>query len=487
MPSFETGSSTAHEDLRFDRGIEEKETMTTTDGNSTATELVEPAAMAVTERVASNTTSNAAVDIEKSDVDNEAPPESPPFAPGYHPSDFPDGGTEAWLCVVGGALCLFCSFGFVNCAGIFVQYYLDGPLSSYSSSTVTWITSLLTFIITGSNAFTGLLFDRYGPRWMLPIGTVILSFGLMAISLSTKYYQFILSHGIVCGIGGAAVYNCAANSTLTWFFRHRAAALGIVVAGSSVGGIVLPIFLSKLIPRIGFPWAVRSLGFIFLGLCGGSCFIVKSRLPPQPKPFDVMGYVRPFYEARFSAVVAALFFVFWGMYLPFNYVDIQAQQQGVDPNLIPYLLAIINAVSVFGRILPGIIADKVGRFNTIIAIGFLSGIVTLGLWIPSVHSTGLLVAYLAIYGFTSGGFISLSSAVIAQISDLREIGTRSGVALLVGALGALTGPPLGGAIVTAQHGSYFGLQLFTGLAILVGALFLLLSRALQVGLKVIRI
>lgn len=102
--------------------------------------------------------------------------------------------------------------------------------------------------------------------------------------------------------------------------------------------------MSHLIPRIGFPWTVRILGFIVLLFCGVACFIVKSRLPPRPMPFHFVELVRPFKELRYSLVVVASFFFFWGLYLPFNYLNIQAQQQGVDPTLIPYLLPIVNAV-----------------------------------------------------------------------------------------------------------------------------------------------
>ncbi|GAP85106.1 putative riboflavin transporter MCH5 [Rosellinia necatrix] len=422
-------------------------------------------------------------DVEMGATDSQPQPSAPP---GLNPDDFPDGGREAWLVVLGGSLILFCSFGIVNCSGVFVQYYVNGPLSDYSSSSITWITSLQTFLLTGSNLVMGRLFDSYGTRWILPLGTVLYSFGLMALSLSTQYYQIILSQGIVMGVGGAAVFNCASNSTLTWFYRYRAAALGIVVAGSSVGGIVLPILMSHLIPRIGFPWTVRILGFIVLLFCGLASFTVRSRLPPRPKPFHFAELVRPFHELRFTLVVVASFFVFWGLYLPFNYLNIQAQQQGVDPALIPYILPIVNAVSIPGRIIPGIAADRVGRFNTMILVSGLSGVITLALWVPG-RSTAATLVYGAIYGFTSGGFISLAPAVIAQISDLREIGARSGVLLFVGSLGALTGSPIAGAIVAAQRGDYLGLKLFNGVTILAGAAFLVLARAVQVRFRFVKI
>ncbi|KAI0154706.1 monocarboxylate permease-like protein [Xylariaceae sp. FL1272] len=489
MSGFYTGSSTTLEDGHRPHpniSAEEKGELPRDGQISSKTMEEGPISIEEEERTHNTKDEHDASSISKTLSNAVPPPPSSVFPPGLHPDDFPDGGLTAWLVVLGGAMCLFCSFGLVNCAGVFVEYYYNGPLSEYSSSTITWITSLQTFVITGTNVVTGRLFDSYGPRLMLPIGTLLLTLGLMFISLSKEYYQFILSQGILAGIGAACVYNCAANSTLTWFYRKRATALGIVVAGSSLGGTVLPIFLSKLIVRIGFPWTVRALGFIVLALCGTACLLVKSRINPTPRPFELWAYITPFKEARFTIVVAASFFVFWGMYLPFNYINIQAQQLGVDANLIPYLLSIISAVSIVGRIVPGIIGDYIGKFNTIIIIALLSGTISLAIWIPAT-STGPLIAYLAIYGFTSGGYISLIPAVMAQISDLREIGTRSGVSLLVGSLGALTGAPIGGAILSAQGGKYTGLQLFTGISILVGSVLLILARFVQVGLKPVKI
>ncbi|KAI0868639.1 monocarboxylate permease-like protein [Hypoxylon argillaceum] len=474
MSSSDTGSSTTHQEQFFD--------ISTKPDHPTAESPDEKSLEDVSINQLSRAGSKS--DLEKGDGNLPPQPSGPPL--GLNPDDFPDGGREAWLVVFGGALILFCSFGIVNCSGVFVEYYVSGPLASYTSSDITWITSLQAFFLTGSNLVMGRLFDSYGTRWILPLGTVVYALGLMLLSLSTEYYQIILTQGVVCGVGAAAVFNCASNSTITWFYRRRAAALGIVVAGSSIGGIVLPILMSRLIPRIGFPWTVRILGFIALFCCGVACFTVKSRLSPKAKPFHFTDLTRPFKEARFALVVVSAFFVFWGLYLPFNYLNIQAQQQGVDPALIPYILPIVNAVSIPGRIIPGILADRVGRFNTMILVSGLSGVISLALWVPG-NTTGATLAFGAIYGFTSGGFISLSPAVIAQISDILEIGARSGALLFVASLGALTGSPLGGAIVTAQGGDYLGLKLFTGLSILTGAIVLIIARAVQVKFRLVKI
>jgi MFS family permease len=139
--------------------------------------------------------------------------------------------------------------------------------------------------------------------------------------------------------------------------------------------------------------------------------------------------------------------------------------------------------SILGRILPGIVADKIGRYNTIIVITLVSAVFSLALWIPS-KSNAAIIVFLIIFGFSSGGFISLGPACIAQICDIRQIGTRTGAAYAVMAFGALTGSPIGGAIVSAQHGDFLGLQLFCGFSMLLSVFFFVAARYAQVGLKV---
>ncbi|CAK7227138.1 hypothetical protein SCUCBS95973_006441 [Sporothrix curviconia] len=410
--------------------------------------------------------------------ESAAPPPAGP--PGMSPADFPDGGLEAWLVVFGGWCGLFCTFGLINCIGVFEAYYVAGPLSNYSQGTVSWILSVETFFMTFGGLLFGRLFDTYGPRWLLILGTLVYIFGLMMTSLATEYYQFLLAQGICAAIGSSAVFNACMASVVSWFFKRRAAAFGIMVSGSSLGGVVLPIMLDKLIARIGFPWAMRAVAFLFLGLLAVCCLTVHSRLPPRPRPFVFKEYLAGFKEPAFVLTVSASFLFFWGMFLPFNYILLQAQAAGMSAALLPYLLSIINAVSIVGRIVPGIIADRIGRYNVMIVITAFSAVISLALWIPG-KSTGAIIAYAILFGFSSGGFISLGPTLVAQISDIRQIGIRTGTSFAVMSFGALTGSPIAGAITSAQKNSFTGLQLFCGFSMLASVFVFSAARFVQVG------
>ncbi|KAJ5662477.1 MFS transporter asaE [Penicillium maclennaniae] len=338
-------------------------------------------------------------------LDSEKANSSPPVSLGPGPP--PDGGAQAWLVVVGAFCGLFVSFGWINCIGVFQTYYESHQLQNMSTSTVTWITSLETFVMFFAGPIFGTLFDSYGPRWILLGGTILHVFGLMMTSLSTEYYQFILAQGICSPLGASAIFNACVNAVSTWFAKRRAFALGVMASGSSLGGVIFPIMVSHLIPQVGFAWAMRICAFLILGMLVISNLTLKSRLPPSKKPFSMMNFVRPLKDVKFVLTVAGAFCFFWGMFLPFTFVITQAERYGMSQNMSQYLIPILNAASIFGRTLPGYMADRVGRYNVMIIFSFMSGILVLALWLPS-RSNAPAIVFSALYGFGSGAFVSLA-------------------------------------------------------------------------------
>ena len=138
------------------------------------------------------------------------------------------------------------------------------------------------------------------------------------------------------------------------------------------------------------------------------------------------------------------------------------------------------ACSVFGRIIPGYLGDRFGRFNVTIATTVFSTIIVLALWIPGTSNAAIIV-FSILYGFASGAFVAMVAALVAQVSDIRQIGVRNGTNFFVISWAALTGNPIAGALISEHHGGYLGLQLFCGIVIFVGALFFIASRHVQVG------
>jgi len=107
-----------------------------------------------------------------------------------------------------------------------------------------------------------------------------------------------------------------------------------------------------------------------------------------------------------------------------------------------------------------------GRFNIMTMTTFFSAIVVLALWIPAQGNVPIIV-FAAVFGFSSGTFVSMVPSLIAQISDIV-------------AFAALCGNPIGGALISRDHGGYLYLQLFSGLTMAIGGTIYVASRHVQV-------
>lgn len=258
---------------------------------------------------------------------------------------------------------------------------------------------------------------------MLYIGAIGTVFAVMMASLCKEFYQFLLAQGILLGISMALVTWPMLALVGQYIKRKRATAMGIVIAGSSLGGVVWPIAIDRLLqdPHIRFPWTMRIVGFIMLPCLLFSCIVARPPAKPEnncmeqgkehesvesqteekdPKPDHKTAALILFKQRPLQLLCVAMFITYFGMFSPFFYATSYAVHKGFSESLSFYTVSIINGASFFGRILPGILADKYGKFNCCIVASLSSGIVAL-CW-TQVNSVAGLVVWSAAYGFSSG-------------------------------------------------------------------------------------
>ncbi|KXH38525.1 major facilitator superfamily transporter [Colletotrichum simmondsii] len=419
--------------------------------------------------------------IRQTDPEKGGPPAGG-AKPSWPGSDAPDGGVTAWLVVLGAWCTSFCSFGWVNSVGAFQEYYQNDLLRNYSPSTISWIPSLQIFFMMAMGPVIGQLYDHYGPRYLILAGTFLHVFGLMMTSLATQYWQILLAQGVCSAIGVAAIFQPALNTIHGWFNVKRGAAFGLLSTGSSIGGIIFPIMVTRLIKSLGYPWAMRICAFMILGLLIIANLTVKAFHPPRPQKVSTDQLIRPFKEFEFVCVVIGFFLFTYGIFVPINYIQVQALEAGMDPNLAQYLVAILNAGSLFGRMFSGIMGDKIGKYNIFVVVCYLTSIWMLALWIPA-NTDGALIAFAVLFGFCSGAYVSLIAPLIAQISPLHEIGFRTGITFFTNSIGGLTTNPINGAIL-AGSGGWVGIKVFSGVFCIAGTTFILAARIHRTGWKV---
>lgn len=393
----------------------------------------------------------------------------------HAPSAVPDGGREAWLVVIGSMIALFHTWGVVNSFGVFQTYYETELLSDSSSSDISWIGSLQAALLMMGGIFAGPLYDAGYFREMLIVGNLMIVFGMFMTSLCTRYWQIVLAQGICVGLGCATMFLPCAAVLSQWFAKKRALALGVQSSGSPIAGIVLPIIFGRLQPQIGFGWATRVIAFVLLALSVIPIVFMKTRVPPaaQKRAFLDKSVFR---DIPFLVFSSASFFAFMGLYIPFFYVQLYSIEYGISSaEFSPYFVTILNAGSVFGRLLPNYLADHFGSINILILVNFAAAILAFA-WLGIDNFPGLIV-FVILYGAFSGGVVSITpSAIVPFCPDMGRLGTRMGMSFFLSGLSVLIGTPIGGAILgRGSDQAWKGIIAYSGAMLMVAALLLCLS------------
>lgn len=147
----------------------------------------------------------------------------------------PDGGLKAWLQVLSSFLIFFNVLGLLNTYGQFQTIYVTDILKNETSSTIAWIGSVQFLICYVTCIFTGPVWDSGRLHFLIGVGTIIMVFGLMMVSLCYEYYQFFLAQAVVTGVGFGFVFMPASAIVSQWFSTKGSFAVGIATTGSSIG------------------------------------------------------------------------------------------------------------------------------------------------------------------------------------------------------------------------------------------------------------
>lgn len=233
------------------------------------------------------------------------------------PGPPPDGGVTAWTQAFMALLVLTNSWGWINSFGVFQTYYTS--TLGHPPSDISWIGSVQTFLLFFIGTFSGRATDAGLFRPVFIAGLCLHLIGVFTTSVCTKYWQLFLAQGVCTGIGNGLQF-CPTMSLLsTYFSTNRSLAIGIAASGTGVGGIIFPIIIQQLLPRIGFGWTVRALGFIMTGIGALTIAFLKTRIPPR-KSGPIIEWAA-FKENTYRLYLIGMFLNFWALYFAFFYVS----------------------------------------------------------------------------------------------------------------------------------------------------------------------
>ncbi|KZV95968.1 MFS general substrate transporter [Exidia glandulosa HHB12029] len=401
---------------------------------------------------------------------------------------YPEGGLTAWSVAFSAWCSMMAAFGIINSMGVFQAYVSTTLLPSYSPDAIGWIFGIYVFVSYFCGVQIGPIFDAKGPTLLLVAGSVCMVGSTFALAHCTKYWHFIITLSLVNGIGSSLLFTPAMGAVAHWFHQRRGTATGFAFIGGGLGGVIFPLLVQPLLPHVGWAWTMRIVAFVQLVLCIVIVTLCRGRLPPKSSisltpTRDMLPDLRMFLDPAMAVTSAGVFFVEWAYFVPISYIpSYYLVRQGLatagsatssDAAFAYQLLAILNGVSCIGRFSAGYIADRAGRFNTMIISNLLCLLAVATFWmadtlIAKPPGSTLLVAFVAVFGFASGANITLIPICVGQLCDTRDYGRYYASAYSITSFGCLTGIPIAGRLlaVTGESGrrAFWGLVLFAAMS-----------------------
>ncbi|KIV79898.1 hypothetical protein PV11_07439 [Exophiala sideris] len=364
--------------------------------------------------------------------------------------DFPEGGLQAYLVLMGSFLGLFVSFGFMVAIGTIQEFLQQHQLSHYTSRDIGWIPSVFVYLALGLGIWVGPLFDRYGPRWLALLGSIAYTAMMFLLAECKTYWQFLLCLSFLGGIAGATLTTTSMAVVSHWFKRRRGFAVGVAMCGSSFGGVAYPLILKSSFPKYGYAWSMRILAFMIMGCLILANILMKPRLPPSPAAkkqkiisLDLFG------DLKFTLFTITVFGFEIVLFGALGILPTYASYSGRYPaDTGFYIIAVMNGFSCVGRIIPGYASDFIGRFNTLMIMIVFTLILMLVLWLPfGETSLAALYVFCALFGFGTGSWMALTPACIGQLCEAEQFGRYYGTMYFIASLGTLVCVPISGELV----------------------------------------
>ncbi|KAL1686371.1 major facilitator superfamily domain-containing protein [Schizophyllum commune] len=416
-----------------------------------------------------------------------------------------DGGFGAWSFLAAAFMVETIAWAFSTAYGTLLYAYMEDPTFGSQPHA----TSLLALIgPIGSGIMYCLcpalnpLLTRY-PRAARPIvwaGTLICFVSLFASSYARTVIQLVALQGVLYSIGGTMVYVPTIFYMSQWFVERRGVANGVMMAGTSLGGVLLPLVLPPLLARVGLGGTLR----IFAGVTTAALVpflpFIRGRVPETvgrgrgARARDVReagrGDVREsdardtastrgdgreagrsgegsraggadsttaakrwWTEPSFLLLLAVNTLQAFGYFAPMLWLPTFASELNLSPFKSSVSLSVLNAGAALGRISTGFLSD---RFNPW-AVAFLTLLTTalsaFVLWGVLAYTYAGLLAFSVVYGAFSGGWAALWTGLMpaGARDDPNLATTLFGWLLLTRGVGNIVSTPISTALETPVY------------------------------------
>ncbi len=300
------------------------------------------------------------------------------------------------------------SFGVLSSVGVFLKE-LEAEFG-WSRGSLSFGYSAITLATAFTGIFWAILADRYGTRWIVLFGAVILGFPLLLLSTMDSIVEFYFYYFLFGAFGHATVTGLLYANVGLWFTRNIGLAIGLSVAGGAVGQGTVPVIVRYLINQHDWQTAYSTLGIAYIILTIPIALFVRdsprlksAQSHEAPKQRDGT----PFPLAP-TVVVAwigtAVVFCCIAMAVPIVHLVPLLTDHGMTPEKAVTVFFALMITGAFGRVLGGKLADHIGALQSYICMSVLQTAVIF--MFPHVENTILIYALAMTFGLAFSGVMA---------------------------------------------------------------------------------
>lgn len=292
--------------------------------------------------------------------------------------------------------------------------------------------------------------DKFGPRVTAITGGVLTGVGFIVISQTTSYWGWILGFGVMAGMGIGFGYSAATPPALKWFPPKKTGLIaGIVVAGFGLASVYIAPLAQYLLANFGLQQSMLFFGIGFTAIVSFFALFLKN--PPADYVADpvaansVVKAVTVADKSPGEVLKTAKFYILWvcffigagaGLMVIGSAKGLAQASMGQMAFLVVAIMAVGNAG---GRVVAGVVSDKLGRANTLV-IMLVFQAVLMFLAIPvidGVYSSAFAMPMLVTFMvFNYGTNLALFPSFAKDLWGAKHFGMNYGLLFSAWGIGA---------------------------------------------------
>ncbi|PYI11012.1 MFS general substrate transporter [Aspergillus sclerotiicarbonarius CBS 121057] len=349
------------------------------------------------------------------------------------------------------------------------------PFTGASSSEISLIGSIAASLMKLGAPYVVAWSKYYNPQSVICAGGILFGVSSVLASFGTALWHFQLTQGLLVGFATCLSFMPSMAVPPRWFGKHRGLNMGIISAGTGIGGLVWSPILTTCLDSMGYRNTLRLTGCLCTVLICASGAVLTwepnmaarlredneklswvSGLVMVPLPPRNIVMTRKFLAQCLNAAFQSAAY-----YTPIFYISAYSKTLGYSDAEGSNYTALSNACNAIGKVGVGFIADKIGRLDAFFLTTLLSSVSTAGLWTPSTVigitdvSSGkrLFVGFTVVYGLFASAYIGLFSPALVELFGMDNMPRITGIMYMIQGAAGLVGTPVAGVLVRSLSSS----------------------------------